>query len=243
MKPVLSLRNVSFSVKDARIVRDVSLDFEEGATTALVGASGSGKSTLLKLCAGLLLPTSGEVRYRGRDIASMNRAQTLEFRRESAFVFQDSALWSNQSLYQNLELPLRIHHPEMTAAQRRERIGAVTSEAGYRRDLSVRPAALSAGEQKLIGFARAIICDPKLLFLDEWTESLDDSAANRLVGLVKQRQLGNTTIVFVSHKLGIIKGLAQYVILVVGGCAYLKLTADQIRQDNDLADMLEKGIA
>lgn len=242
MEPLLSLRRVSFNAKNIRIIHNISLDFEAGATTALVGASGSGKSTLLKLCAGLLLPASGEIRYRGRDIAAMNHAQTLEFRRESAFVFQDSALWSNQSLYQNLELPLRIHYPQMPSAERMRRVADAAAEVGYRRDLSLRPAELSAGEQKLIGFARAMICAPKLLFLDEWTESLDDSAANRLITLVKRRQ-SDHTVIFISHKLEIIKSLAQFVILIVGGYAYLRLTAEQIRQDSDFAGMLERDIA
>jgi ABC-type lipoprotein export system ATPase subunit len=243
MEPLIRLNNVSFTGQNVRIIHRISLDIDEGKTTALVGASGCGKSTLLKLCAGLLIPTSGEVYYRGKNISAMNRQQTMEFRRESAFVFQDSALWANQTLYQSLELPLKIHRPELSDAQRKEQIQKVMSEVGYRRDLQTRPSALSMGEQKLIGFARAIMCSPSLLFLDEWTESLDDSAANRLVSLVKRRQMDNNTIVFISHNPGLIKSLAQIVIVIIGGHVYLKLTAEQIREDADLAELVEKGIA
>ncbi|MDR1587472.1 MAG: ATP-binding cassette domain-containing protein [Treponema sp.] len=243
MEPLIRLNNVSFTGQNVRIIQKISLEIDEGKTTALVGASGCGKSTLLKLCAGLLLPTSGEVYYRGKSMSTMNRQQTMEFRRESAFVFQDSALWANQTLYQSLELPLKMHRPELSDEQRREHIQKVMSEVGYRRDLQIRPSALSMGEQKLIGFARAIMCSPTLLFLDEWTESLDDSAANRLVSLVKRRQVDNNTIVLISHNPGIIKSLAQIVIVIVGGYVYLKLTADQIREDADLAELVEKGIA
>jgi ABC-type multidrug transport system ATPase subunit len=243
MEPLIRLRNISFTGQNVRIIRQINLDIDEGKTTALVGASGCGKSTLLKLCAGLLIPTSGEVYYRGKSMAAMNRQQTIEFRRESGFVFQDSALWANQTLYQSLELPLKIHHPEFSATQRMERIQKVMAEVGYRRDLQTRPSALSMGEQKLIGFARAIICDPALLFLDEWTESLDDSAAHRLVSLVKRRQLDNNTIMLISHNPGIIKKLAQIVIVIIGGYVYLKLTAEQIQEDADLAELVEKGIA
>jgi ABC-type multidrug transport system ATPase subunit len=243
MEPLIRLNNVSFTGQNVRIIHGISLDIDEGKTTALVGASGCGKSTLLKLCAGLLLPTSGEVYYRGKNISTMNRQQTMEFRRESAFVFQDSALWANQTLYQSLDLPLKIHHPEFSNEQRQARIQKVMSEVGYRRDLHIRPAALSMGEQKLIGFARAIICGPTVLFLDEWTESLDDTAAGRLVSLVKQRQLDNNTIVFISHNPKIVTSLAQIVVLIVGGYAYLKLTVEQIREDADLAELVERGIA
>jgi ABC-type lipoprotein export system ATPase subunit len=243
MEPLIRLNNVPFTGQNLRTIHRISLDIDEGKTTALVGASGCGKSTLLKLCAGLLIPTSGEVYYRGKNISAMNRQQTMEFRRESAFVFQDSALWANQTLYQSLELPLKIHRPELSDEQRKEQIQKVMSEVGYRRDLQTRPSALSMGEQKLIGFARAIVCSPTLLFLDEWTESLDDSAANRLVSLVKRRQLDNNTVVFISHNPRIIKSLAQIIVVIIGGYVYLKLTAEQIREDAELAELVEKGIA
>ncbi|MDR1929839.1 MAG: ABC transporter ATP-binding protein [Treponema sp.] len=240
---ILELKNISFAVQRETIVRGVSLEFEEGKTTALVGPSGCGKSTLLKISAGLLLPSGGDVYYKGRNIALMNRAQNLEFRRESAFVFQDSALWANQSLYQSLELPLLIHYPDLTRKDRKRRIEEVIAEVGYNRSLDIRPAALSMGEQKLIAFARAVLCRPALMFLDEWTESLDDKAANRLLSLVKERRLDNNTIIFVSHNLDIIKNLAQTVILLAGGSVHMRLGSEQLAEDSELAALVERGIA
>jgi ABC-type multidrug transport system ATPase subunit len=237
---ILNLQDVSFSPQNTQIIREVNLGIEEGKTTALVGPSGCGKSTILKLAAGLILPTSGTVCYRGRDIASMTRTQNLEFRRESAFVFQDSALWANQTLQQCLELPLRIHFPEMTKDVRQQRIDEVVKTVGYRRNLAIRPADLSMGEQKLIAFGRAMLCKPKLLFLDEWTESLDDNAARRLISLVKQHKLDNDTIVFVSHNMSIIQDMADHVIIVVEGHVHNKMTHDQINSDHDeLSELLE----
>jgi ABC-type transporter Mla maintaining outer membrane lipid asymmetry ATPase subunit MlaF len=241
-KPIVELKNVSFSVQNTEIVRDISLQVEEGKTTALVGPSGGGKSTALKLAAGLLVPSQGTVTFRGRDISLMNRAQNLEFRREGAVVFQDSALWANQNLYQILELPLKVHYPNMTKGGRDERIREVISLVGYKRDLLIRPAMLSMGEQKLIAFARALLCRPSLLYLDEWTESLDDDAAYRLVMLVKQIQGEHKTIVFVSHDFRIIKSLADTIIMVVRGVLSLELTKEQILADDDMARLIEKGI-
>jgi ABC-type multidrug transport system ATPase subunit len=171
----------------------------------------------------------------------MNRSQNMEFRRESAFVFQNSALWANQTLLQIMDLPLRLHFPEMTGKEREERIDEVMTLVGYRRSLSIRPSALSMGEQKLIAFGRAMLCKPRLLFLDEWTESLDDNAARRLVTLVKQQKLHNNTIVFVSHDLRIIKELADYAVILVGGRTYIRLTNEQINADGELGELLEKG--
>jgi ABC-type lipoprotein export system ATPase subunit len=242
-EPIIELKDVSFSAQNMRIVREFSFQFEEGKTTALVGPSGSGKSTVLKLSAGLLVPTTGEVCFRGKNISSMNRAQTLAFRREGAVVFQDSALWANQNLDQILELPLQVHHPNMTKAERTEWINKVLSEVGYKKELMIRPALLSMGEQKLIAFARAMLCQPTLLFLDEWTESLDDTAAQRLIAIVKRMQQKQHTIIFVSHDFRIIKNLADYIIMVLGGRLYLKLTREQVATDDDFAQLVEKGIA
>ncbi|MCL1814328.1 MAG: ATP-binding cassette domain-containing protein [Treponema sp.] len=239
---ILNLKGISFSSQNNQIINQINLNIEEGKTTALVGPSGCGKSTLLKLCAGLIIPSAGEVFYRGMNITAMNRSQNLDFRRESAFVFQDSALWANQSLQQILDLPLRIHFPEMNREERQQRIAEVMKTVGYKRSLLIRPASLSMGEQKLIAFGRAMLCRPTLLFLDEWIESLDDNAARRLISLVKDQKLHDNTIIFVSHDVRIIRDLADYVVMLVGGYIYTIMTHEQINDDRDLSDLIEKGI-
>ena len=243
MAGIIELKNVSFSAQNRLVLRNFSHEFEEGKTTALVGPSGSGKSTVLKLSAGLLVPREGEISFRGRDVFSMTRQQTMDFRREASMVFQDSALWANQTLYQILELPLRIHFPHMPLQERENRIHEVLRDVGYKRDLSMRPAALSMGEQKLIAFGRALMCRPRLLFLDEWTESLDDSSAQRLIQLVQRHQKENNTVIFVSHDFRIVKSLADHILMILGGQFFLKLTRKQIEDDEDLARYVERGIA
>jgi ABC-type multidrug transport system ATPase subunit len=243
MAGVIELKGVSFSAQGRKLVRGVSFGFEEGIATALVGPSGCGKSTLLKLSAGLLVPDQGEVLYRGSNVANMNHAENLGFRRDGAVVFQDSALWANQNLFQILELPLRVHFPSMTRREREFRIEAVVAEVGYRKDLGIRPSHLSMGEQKLIAFARALICRPRLLFLDEWTESLDESAAQRLIGLVRKRRSEGVSIIFVSHNMRIVNELADIVLMVLGGQLFLQITREQIAEDEDLRRYVEIGIA
>jgi ABC-type transporter Mla maintaining outer membrane lipid asymmetry ATPase subunit MlaF len=243
MAAIIELNNVVFSAQSRILARNINFQYSEGKTTALVGPSGGGKSTILKLSAGLLVPDQGEVRFRGKNIFQMTRKETLEFRREGAVVFQDSALWANQSLFQILELPLRIHYPEMSPRARESRIEAVVAEVGYRKELSIRPALLSMGEQKLLAFARALLCRPRILYLDDWTESLDDNAAQRLIGLVKHRREAGDTIIFVSHDLQIIKDLADEIVLILGGQVFLRLTREQVTADEDLMRYVAKGIA
>jgi len=243
MENILELKEASFSAQDRNIIQAISVLFTEGKTTAIVGPSGGGKSTVLKMAAGLLLPDNGEVLYRGKNIALMNRAENLDFRRQSAFVFQDSALWANQDLFQILELPLKVHYPDMGKKDRAQRIKEVTETVGYRKDLDIRPSRLSMGEQKLIAFARALLCSPDLMYLDEWTESLDETAADRLINIVRRKQKEDVTILFVCHDMRIIRILADYVIVIVDGKIAVNSTKEQVVNDPELSNYLRMGMA
>jgi ABC-type multidrug transport system ATPase subunit len=242
MADILELKDVSFSAQGRDIVRNFSWAYTEGKSIALLGPSGGGKSTVLKLSAGLLVPSRGEVFFRGKSIAAMNRRENLEFRKEGAVVFQDSALWANQSIGQCLELPLQVHFPGITARERAGRIREVLEAVGYRKEIDIRPAMLSMGEQKLVAFARALICQPRLLFLDEWTESLDDRSAQRLVALVRARRALGHTIIFVSHNLRVIQHLADMALVISGGKLDRELAGSLIEHDEDLSRYLEKDM-
>jgi len=243
MENIIELNNVIFSAAQGKVIHGVSAKFAEGKTTAIVGPSGGGKSTVLKLSAGLLLPDQGEVLYKGKNVAYMSRSENLEFRRQSAFVFQDSALWANQNLLQILELPLRIHYPKMNLKERRNRIDEVTSEVGYRKNLNIRPALLSMGEQKLIAFARALLCDPSLLFLDEYTESLDENAADRLKNIVRKKQKEGVSILFICHDLRMINDFADYVTVITDGKMAFFAAKEQVINDPELNNYLRMGMA
>jgi ABC-type multidrug transport system ATPase subunit len=243
MAGIVELRNVTFSSENRTIVQDISIEFKTGKTTAIVGPSGGGKSTVLKLAAGILVPDHGEVIYKGKNVMQMSRTENLDFRREGAFVFQDSALWANQNLYQILELPLKIHFPVMTKKQRADRINEVISKVGYKKDLDIRPARLSMGEQKLIAFARALLCDPFVFFLDEWTESLDEFAADRLIDILRNKQRENSTILFVSHDMRLIMDLADFVVIVEDGTVTKTAQKDRIINDLLYNDFFKVGIA
>jgi len=243
MAAIIELKEINFSAQDRQVLHDISIEFAESQITAIIGPSGSGKSTVLKTCAGLMVPDSGEVLYKGRDIALMSRSENLEFRKEAAFVFQDSALWSNQDLYQILELPLRIHFPDMSKFQRAQRIKEVAAEAGYKKDLNIRPSRLSMGEQKLIAFARAMLCNPSLLFLDEWVESLDETSANKLIEVVKRKKKEGASVIFVCHDMRIIRDLADCVVVIVDGKEAFEGTKEELLNSPELSNFLKMEIA
>jgi ABC-type multidrug transport system ATPase subunit len=131
----------------------------------------------------------------------------------------------------------------MTKIQRANRIQEITSKVGYKKELGIRPARLSMGEQKLIAFARAMLCDPFVLFLDEWTESLDEFAADRLIDILRNKQRENATILFVSHDMRLIMDLADFVVVVTDGKVTMSAPKDQIINDLLYNDFLKVGIA
>ena len=212
--PLFEMQEISFLANDYTIVDDLSLTVEEGTITAFLGEPGGGKSSALKLIAGVTTPTSGRLLYNGKDVSMMTRKENEAFRVRTGFMFQNSALWQNQNVYQNLELPLRIHFPKMSAAERKKRIYEVFSLVGCEKPITIRPAGLSIGEQKMIGFARAIICNPDILFLDEPTESLDKRTTNIFVSMLKDFCYNkNHTLIYVSHDAEFIKAFEgnQYI--------------------------------
>ncbi|MGI5071183.1 ABC transporter ATP-binding protein [Treponema pectinovorum] len=191
--------SVEFSSRSQKIINGISLEIQKGTTTAFLGASGSGKSTLLKMIAGILIPTSGEIFFNGQDIFLMNNSENLDFRKKCSFVFQDSALWANQTIVQNLTLPLQVHFPSMSQEERLFAVESICAKVGYDRDLSLRPTDLSTGEQKRIAFARAMILGPEVIFLDECTESLDRRGTKVITELLHNFLEQKNTIIYVSH--------------------------------------------
>ena len=197
--PLFEMKNTSFYDGLTPVVNDVSLSIEKGSVTAFLGEPGGGKSSVLKLLSGIIVPTRGKIFFENKNITNMNSKENLAFRKRTAFMFQNSALWANQSLYQNLELPLKLHFPKLPPEQLDERIKEVAKLVDFPKPLSLRPAALSTGEQKRIAFARALICNPDVLFLDEPTESLDEITAAHFIKILKEFCAAGNTLVYVSH--------------------------------------------
>lgn len=196
---LLELKNVKYNSRSQPIIKGISMKINEGETVAITGKSGSGKSTLLKLIAGILVPAEGSVSFDGVNINLMSKMENRKFRRRTAFVFQDAALWANQDILANVSLPLRIHFPNLSNEERLAEVENMCKIVKYERSLSLRPADLSMGEQKQIAFARAMICKPEVLFLDECTESLDSRGAQVIVRLLHEFEEAGHTMVYVTH--------------------------------------------
>lgn len=230
---ILEMRKVCYEDNNLKIIKNISHYIESNTITAFLGKPGSGKSTALKLLAGLMPPTSGSICFEGKEIHSMSQKQNLDFRKRASFMFQDSALWANQDIYHNLELPLLIHFPEMSALERKEKIRHYMELVDYKKSLIIRPAALSIGEQKKISFARALICEPEILFLDEPTESIDEKTEDLFIDILKKLIADNRTIVYVSHDNYLINSFVCDKIYFEDGEIKEKILQEDINQIDD----------
>ena len=200
---IMSARGLEMSFGQTHALRGVDLDVAAGEVLAVTGPSGSGKSTLLHVMAGVLVPGAGRVDYHGgdvsQDITALDEAARSRLRlKEFGFIFQFGQLLPDLSALDNVTIPLLLAGtPRRRAlAQARETLG----ELGLSEHLDKRPTQLSGGQAQRTAVARALVTNPRLLFADEPTGSLDSLAAERtmevLLSSVRSRGAG---LVIITH--------------------------------------------
>ena len=199
MTATLEARGLEHSFGATPALRGVDLSIDEGEVVAVMGPSGSGKSTLLHLLAGVFVPDLGTVTYRGREINSLDEADRAQLRlREFGFVFQFGQLLPDLSAEDNVSIPLllagRPRRAALAAARTQlQRLGL----ADQREKL---PSQMSGGQAQRVAVARALVAEPRILFADEPTGSLDSLAAEQTLAVMLElaRESGST-VVLITH--------------------------------------------
>lgn len=178
------------------ILTDISFSVPEGQALAITGSSGSGKSTLLGLMAGLDVPSSGTVRLLGHDLFSQTEEQRAALRAKYVgFVFQSFQLLPNLTALENVMLPLELAGKSAHADAR-----AMLERVGLQGRINHYPSTLSGGEQQRVSLARAFVVQPRILFADEPTGSLDTQNGQKIIELMfALHREHNTTLVLVTH--------------------------------------------
>jgi phospholipid/cholesterol/gamma-HCH transport system ATP-binding protein len=217
MENLIELKDVSVLSQDYPMLLNVSVKIPRGRSTIIMGPSGCGKSTLLKVLAGIIIPDSGEVILEGQDYHTLSEKQIMDFKKRNGFVFQDSALWANKNVFENLSLPLRFHFPALDAARIEQKVKKALEYINLSDSVSLRPAQLSIGEQKMISFVRALITDPSIIFMDEPTLAVDNDMKAKLLSMIKKLKSGNSTIIAVIADSVITSMLADNLIILKSG--------------------------
>ncbi|MCL2423327.1 MAG: ABC transporter ATP-binding protein, partial [Micrococcales bacterium] len=170
-----------------------------GQIVAIMGPSGSGKSTLLHVLAGVLVPDEGTVMFDGRDVGSLGEAARARLRlAEAGFVFQYGQLLPDLSALDNVSLPLMLAGVPRREALRRSRTWLDRLELSEQADRL--PAQMSGGQAQRVAVARALVGEPRVLFADEPTGSLDSLAAEKVMTTMTDlARAAGTTVVLVTH--------------------------------------------
>jgi oligopeptide transport system ATP-binding protein len=219
------------TVDQIRAVDGVSFRVAAGETLGLVGESGSGKSTLGRAVLQLVKPTSGSVRFEGREIAGLSRREMRPLRREMQMVFQDpyASLNPRKRVGQIIGEPLRLQGVAKGGELRRE-VGALLERVGLASEHYNRfPHEFSGGQRQRIGIARAIALRPKLIVADEPVSALDVSIRAQIVNLLADLQDElNLTYVFVAHDIGIVRHVSDRIAVMHEGKIVEEGPADRV---------------
>jgi phospholipid/cholesterol/gamma-HCH transport system ATP-binding protein len=200
-KGTVRLEKVHKAFRDGRdpVLKGVDLDFPSGKLTYILGSSGAGKSVTLKHILGLLQPDSGHVWVEGKDMAKLSGKELSEHRLLFGMLFQNSALFDDMTVFENVAFPLR-EHTRLSEAEISEQVTKALRTLGMPQGYDKFPNELSGGMKKRVALARAIIRQPAILLYDEPTTGLDPvtrTTVDELIATLK-REMGLTSIV-ISH--------------------------------------------
>ncbi|KAA9145205.1 ABC transporter ATP-binding protein [Microbacterium lushaniae] len=236
--PILEVQNLSVEYRRGRrrtlAVDDVSLQIAPRETLGLVGESGSGKSTIGKAVLGLVRPSSGVIRYDGRDILSLSKAQRRALTKELQVIYQDphTSLDPTKPIGYSIAEPVQVHEPADKAVVR-ARVFAMLRRVGLSEDAARRfPAQFSGGQKQRIAIARALILSPRLVVCDEPVSALDLSIQAEVINLMAelQHEMG-ASYLFISHDLSIVHYLSDRIAVLKQGRIVEQGDAGRVYED------------
>jgi ABC-type oligopeptide transport system ATPase subunit len=225
------LKTPSGESRTIKAVDSVSLEIKHGEVLGLVGQSGSGKSTLVRAILQLIKPTSGRVKYEGRELTALPESAVREVWKELQLIFQDpyGSLNSRMTAGQIISRPL-LNYGITPRRKTRERVeelmATVQLDPAW---LNRYPHEFSGGQRQRIGIARALACNPRVLFCDEPVSALDVSIQADIINLLQDlTEALSLTLLFISHDLAVVRHIADRVAVMNHGEIVEWLKTDDI---------------
>ena len=229
-KYLVEVQDLHYRRNRRYVFRGLDMQILRAKVTAVIGPSGTGKTTLLNLIAGQIKPHRGAVLFDGKFVYPCSRHRLYEVRRQIGVLFQDGALLTNLTVFENVALPLR-EHTRLPESLVRQIVLTKLQAVGLRTAWRHMPSQLSGGMARRVALARALVMDPKLIIYDEPFVGLDPIAMGVIVRLIRQtnRVLGITSIV-ITHDVEETQELADAVYLLNEGCVAATGTPTELFQ-------------
>ncbi|HYL87895.1 MAG TPA: ABC transporter ATP-binding protein [Burkholderiales bacterium] len=229
MDDAIEIDDLHFSYGDLEVFRGLTLGIPRGKVVAILGASGSGKSTLLKLIGGQLHPSKGRVLVAGLDVHQLSSEDLYRLRLEMGMMFQNSGLFTDSTVFDNVAFPIRENFDLPEELVRRIVLMKLHA-VGLRGARDMMPNDLSGGMTRRVALARAIATDPRLMMYDEPFAGLDPISLNHICHLIREMNeaLGLTSIV-VTYDVKEALVVADYAYVIADGMVLGKGTPDEIR--------------
>lgn len=241
---IVEIRDVHYSINGRAIFSGLTIDIQRGKITAIMGPSGTGKTTLLRLITGQIHPTRGQVIVDGKDVATLSRPDLYAMRQRMGMLFQNGALLTDMSVFDNVAFPLR-EHTDLPESLIGHIVRAKLQAVGLRGAADLMPSELSGGMARRVALARSIANDPAMLIYDEPFAGLDPISMGVILRLIRQMNdtLGLTSLV-VSHDVDEIALLADISYILSGGKVVASGETKSLKNSDDkLVHQFMNGIA
>ncbi|HTP39563.1 MAG TPA: ABC transporter ATP-binding protein [Steroidobacteraceae bacterium] len=242
--PVVCVEDVHYSIGGRQIFSGLSLKALQGRITAIMGPSGTGKTTLLRLLMGAIRPDSGKITLFGQQPSELGRDALFNLRQRVGMLFQNGALLTDLTVFENVAFPLR-EHTDLPESVLRRLVLMKLEAVGLRGAAELMTGELSGGMARRVALARAIVMDPEMLIYDEPFVGLDPISMGVIVRLIQalNRTLGITSIV-VSHDVQEINSIADQSFLMSGGKVVAGGSpAELAQQDQPVVHQFMNGLA
>jgi len=219
---------------NTKIVLDcIDMQIAEGSIVAIMGSSGIGKTTLLKLIGGAVRPDGGQIRIGDQVVHQQNRKQLYALRRKMGILFQSAALFTHESVFENVAFPYR-EHTKLPERMIYDLVNMKLEAVGLRGTQSLMPSQLSGGMARRVALARALALDPAVMMYDEPFVGQDPIAVGVLQKLIRELNdvLGMTSII-VSHDVPETLAIVDYAYIIADGIIVGHGTPEEIRQSQE----------
>ena len=224
---MIKLTRVKKNFGHVEVLKDISIEINEGEIYGLIGHSGAGKSTLLRCINGLESYDDGSVNVMGKEIKNLNKNELRAFRKDLGMIFQNFNLLNRKTVYKNIALPLEVWNYDKDKIK--DRVLELLKLVDLEDKVNSKPGQLSGGQKQRVAIARALALNPKVLLCDEATSALDPKTTKDILALLNKinKELG-ITIVVVTHQMEVVKEICEKVALLEDGILVAKGAVEEV---------------